>query len=337
MEGQGERRREANPRLLASIRVGVGVIALLKAAGSALLDAPHPGVTTAWMILSVALVSGWWARWAAAALFMVGAYSLSLGAAQSDLYLLVLVLPVVALSGSERRYSVRSRGSGSAAAWPLVVMRVQLSIAYLFFGIAPMPSSLGIAAEVFVGLGVWSRRLRELAFALVLPLHITVLAMSNSRFDWAWLGPFSLLVLVLSASFLDVPERGRVVVWDDGCSFCRRWISVLRWFDIFGSMRFVGLSRPEEYANVGVRREAATEALQLVEPDGRIRSGYAAVRGIVSVLPGGWFIALYMSLPGLPTVGSRVYRRVAARRTCSYVPAGVTDDPPVPGDVDQGS
>lgn len=310
-----------NPKLLASIRVGVGLTALLKTASSALLEAPHPAITGAWLILSVSLIAGWKGRWAAAGLFLLGAYGIWRGGAQSDLYLLVVVLPFVAMSDSERSYSVRPHGAGVVAGWPLTVMRWQLSIAYLFFGVAPLPFSLATAAEVFVGLGVWSRRLRAFAFAAVLPLHASVLTMAAGRSDLAWLVPFSLLAFVLSASFLDLPELGRVVVWDDGCSFCGRWISVIRRLDVFGAMRFVGLSQPDTYVALGVQQEEAMGALQLVEPGGTIRSGFDAVRGVVSVLPGGWFIAPYLALPGIPFIGGRIYRRVAARRTCAYVPA----------------
>lgn len=310
-----------NPKLLASIRVGVGLAALLNTASSALLEAPQPAVAGAWLILSVALIAGWKVRWAAAALFLLGAYGIWRGGAQSDLYLLVVVLPLVAMSDSERSDSVRPRGDGVVAGWPLAVMRWQLSIAYLFLGVASLPFSLVTAAEVFVGLGVWSRRLRAFAFAAVLPLHALALAMAAGPSDWAWQVPFSLLVFVLSASFLELPEMGRVVVWDDSCSFCGRWISVIRRLDVLGAMRFVGLGQPDAYVSLGVEQEEAMEALQLVEPGGRIRSGFDAVRGVVSVLPGGWFIAPYLALPGIPFIGRRIYRRVAARRTCAYMPA----------------
>jgi len=312
-----------NPKLLASIRVGVGLTALLKTASSAVLEAPHPAITGAWLILSVALIAGWKGRWAAAGLFLVGAYGIWRGGAQSDLYLLVMVLPFVVMSDSERSYSMRPHGTGPAARWPLVVMRWQLSIAYLFLGVAPLPFSITTAAAVFVGLGVWSRRLRTLAFAAVLPLHMSVLTMAAGPSDLAWLGPFSLLAFVLSACFLDLPEKGRVIVWDDGCSFCGRWISVIRWLDVFGAMRFVGLSQPDAYVSLRVKQEEARVALQLVEPGGRIRSGFDAVRGVVSVLPGGWFVAPYLALPGIPLIGRRVYRRVAAGRTCTYMPADI--------------
>ena len=127
---------------------------------------------------------------------------------------------------------------------------------------------------------------------------------------------------VLAVPSLLVDRRARTVVWDDSCSFCRRWVALFRRLDALGALHFVGSSRPEAFAGTGVTREAADEAMQLVEPDGKVRSGFDAVRGIVAVLPFGYLVAPVMALPGIRQSGHYLYRKVAASRTCAYEVAG---------------
>ena len=123
---------------------------------------------------------------------------------------------------------------------------------------------------------------------------------------------------VLALPTLLVDRRARLVVWDDSCSFCRRWVSLFRRLDALGALHFVGSSRPEAFAGTGVTPEAADEAMQLVEPDGIVRSGFDAVRAIVAVLPFGYLVAPPMGWPGIRQAGHYLYRRVAASRTCAY-------------------
>jgi hypothetical protein len=93
---------------------------------------------------------------------------------------------------------------------------------------------------------------------------------------------------------------------------------MIRRLDAFHAFRFVGSSAPAAYDGTGVTPEAASQAIQLVEPDGTVHAGFAALGLIVAVLPGGMLIAPYMALPGVRALGEHAYQRVAARRTCAY-------------------
>jgi predicted DCC family thiol-disulfide oxidoreductase YuxK len=115
-----------------------------------------------------------------------------------------------------------------------------------------------------------------------------------------------------------------VVVWDDGCGFCAGWVRWFRRLDWIGALQFVPRSALAG-ASLPVSEEAATEALQLVFPSGRVRSGFAAVVGVAELLPLAFLWAPLLRLPFVAAVGERVYRRVAARRTCplpAMSPAG---------------
>lgn len=347
--------RTTNPRLLAVIRIALGAIAALKGVALTFVTGISPGLTLPWIGLSAAVALGWGARAAAALLVLFGAYLMMQGVYWNHLYLLTLLLGLVVLSDSEQHHALLPRGSGDADAWPVFLMRCQLSIVYFFAAagkvngdflsgdtlqhqfenalislpdpgaLLPLMSYGTIMVELFLALAVWSPRLRRFAFGIALPLHLAMLTISTNADDLIGITLFSLLMFTLLIAFVEAPERGRVVVWDDQCSFCRRWVEVVRRVDALAALRFVGLSHSEEYLPLGVSPERADRAIQLVEPDGRIREGYDAVRGIVSVIPGGHLVAPLMGLPGLPAIGDRVYRRVAARRSCRYEPSAAVE------------
>jgi predicted DCC family thiol-disulfide oxidoreductase YuxK len=290
------------------------------------------------MALSFAVAIGWQARRAAGGLVALAAYLLFQGFYANHLYLLALVLLLVALSDCERQYAIRPRGSGPVPGWPLFLMRAQLSIVYLFAGIAkingeflsgstlgyhfensvlPVPdfSSLllflslaTVAAEIFIGLAVWSERLRSFAFALVLPLHAVMPFVSQDPAQVVGILIFTVIMLVLFASFLNVPEGGRLVIWDDRSEVWRRRVSFLRKVDLFGALRFARRSEERRYEAFGKQPGESEAALHLFLPGWRIRAGMDAILEIIAVLPGGCFIAPYLALPGVRVFGSGLTR-----------------------------
>jgi predicted DCC family thiol-disulfide oxidoreductase YuxK len=116
----------------------------------------------------------------------------------------------------------------------------------------------------------------------------------------------------------------RLVVWDDSCSFCKRWVSLVSRADVLHALRFIGSSSPEAYDGTGVTPQAAGQAVQVVLPDGSIRAGFSGVQSILEVIPLVCLIAPYLSLPIVRSLGDRAYRHVAARRSCAYVTAPAT-------------
>jgi predicted DCC family thiol-disulfide oxidoreductase YuxK len=173
-------------------------------------------------------------------------------------------------------------------------------------------SVVGIFSEAFLAVAPWSRRWRPAAFALGLGLHIGITGWLLSTTS---LFVFSILMFFLFVLFLHLPPGGRVVVWDDGCGFCATWVRWFRRLDWTRALRFVPRSELPE-SGLQVSEAAAAEALQLVSPSGVVRSGFSAVVGVAEVLPISFLWAPVFRLPPLAAVGSRVYRRVAARRTC---------------------
>jgi len=107
--------------------------------------------------------------------------------------------------------------------------------------------------------------------------------------------------------------RKPLILFDGDCSFCRRWID--RW-------RFYAAERVdfEPYQQAAdqfpqIPREQFRQKIQLIEPDGSISSGAAAVFRMLAISGRyRWLIWLYDFLPGFAFVTERVYRLVARHR-----------------------
>lgn len=179
---------------------------------------------------------------------------------------------------------------------------------------------LAILAEAFMAVALWSRGWRSSAFVVGLGQHVVIPTWFDPTYE---LLVYTLLMLPLFVLFLDVVPAGRVVVWDDSCGFCADWV---RWFqrlDWLRALQFVPRSRLAE-AHLPVTEDEAARALQLVMP-GRVRGGFAAVTGVLEILPISFLWAPLLRLPPAAWLGERAYARVAARRSCELAP--LTDHP----------
>ncbi len=106
-----------------------------------------------------------------------------------------------------------------------------------------------------------------------------------------------------------------MVIYDDGCGFCRRCVEVLKALDRRGGQRYEGLSNEEALRETGIRAEEAERELKLAV-GGEVYGGYDAIVEIVRTLPGGGLAGMVMGLGPMRRLGRKMYRAVAARRRC---------------------
>ncbi len=110
----------------------------------------------------------------------------------------------------------------------------------------------------------------------------------------------------------DAPARP-VVVFDGGCSFCRRQERRIRRLDWLG--RFDTLDYDSAVAiwpEVG--RGALGDGLRVRFPDSSVTVGIDAVRSIAVRLPLSALPALLLWVPGLRALGAKAYGVVSRRR-----------------------
>jgi predicted DCC family thiol-disulfide oxidoreductase YuxK len=313
--------------------VAVALLALWAMAGAAFAVGLHTRV------------AGTVAGLAMAAVLLMDAQTYS-----NHLYLLATLVPLVAWAGAGRALSLdarRGRGAETVVAWPVWLVRTQITAVYLFGALSKisrdflggemiveaLPAALlgavpvtalewllgtsalvVVLAELFVAFGLWMPRHRRDAMSVAVVLHAGMIAtLGSARLQIAL---FAAIMLGSFPLWLDVVPRARTVIWDDGCSACRRWVRAFRALDWLAALELQGSSDPVVLARHAVTRAEADHALQLVGPHGRV-SGFGALVAVLEVLPATFLVAPFLRLPGVHRLGDVAYRRHARRRRCT--------------------
>jgi predicted DCC family thiol-disulfide oxidoreductase YuxK len=132
---------------------------------------------------------------------------------------------------------------------------------------------------------------------------------------------------------------GYAVIYDGGCGLCGRTVSILRALDLSHKVEF--LDAVNEWPGIetrfpGLDRIQCFTDMQVFTPQGQRYGGFYGYRALAHVLPIGWLVLPILYLPGIPGIGSRIYRSVAASRhqgscplpTLGQIPKGSIARPP---------
>lgn len=103
-----------------------------------------------------------------------------------------------------------------------------------------------------------------------------------------------------------------VLVYDGKCGFCSRWVR--SWRRALGEAVEVATAEEAGKRFPSVPREQMAASLQLVEPDGRVASGAAAVFEAFAAGGKPWLRWAYRRLPGFAPASEAIYRLVARHR-----------------------
>lgn len=104
-----------------------------------------------------------------------------------------------------------------------------------------------------------------------------------------------------------------IVLYDDGCGFCRWSASKIAGWDRRRRLRFAPIRSAEGDARLGGMDPARRDgSWHLITRDGRVASAGAAVPFLLRELPGGTPLARVADV--LPRSTDRAYRAVARRR-----------------------
>ena len=204
---------------------------------------PMPSAASVWVLIllwvsaAAAFALGWHTRIAGAVLASAIGYSLLMDQQlySNHLYLLFLIVLLLTVASNE----VAGAGRGTVEGWPIWLLKIQVSIVYIFSAMAKLTSQylsgevltqslklegfltvpmswrlpvamqllsvIAIAAELFVGLGLWSRRLRTAAAIVGVFFHLFIVAaLDSSRLS---LSIFALEMFAVYLLFFDDHER----------------------------------------------------------------------------------------------------------------------------------
>ena len=110
----------------------------------------------------------------------------------------------------------------------------------------------------------------------------------------------------------------RVFYYDGGCGFCRSVMAVLSRLDICGRVTWApyqSLRTPPD----GLTWEDLEQSAYLETGEteqGGLHEGFQAFRRLTLLLPPLWPLAPLLWLPGVPALGTGLYRWVAGNRYC---------------------
>jgi predicted DCC family thiol-disulfide oxidoreductase YuxK len=123
------------------------------------------------------------------------------------------------------------------------------------------------------------------------------------------------------------------VLYDEDCGFCRWTADRLRAWDRHRRLAFAPIQGERgETLLAGIAPEARLDAAHVVTPDGRVRSGGAAVAAVLQLLP--WASPLAAVVRAFPGTTDRAYRWTGSRRTWFGARLGAAACPVDPGRAD---
>lgn len=104
-----------------------------------------------------------------------------------------------------------------------------------------------------------------------------------------------------------------VLIYDQSCAFCRRWVGRLKRWDCRDAVDLLSLQDPAAPQLAQRPREALARAVHLVTPQGKVFAGARAARELLRYLPGGGVLRLLFSAPGVMPLAERLYGWIARR------------------------
>ncbi len=165
-------------------------------------------------------------------------------------------------------------------------------------------------------------KLKGLAIAMGVALHAGIWATMN-------VGNFSYL-MPLAYPLLFEPEwaekavgltralvgKGVTRVYYDGlCPLCRETAQVLRGLDPFGALALVDFREKGALAGApSLGKGELEERLHTVSEDGKVLSGFEAVKQVARRLPATWLLGWLGDAPGASALGRPLYDRLASHR-----------------------
>ncbi|MFN4261833.1 MAG: thiol-disulfide oxidoreductase DCC family protein [Gemmataceae bacterium] len=112
-------------------------------------------------------------------------------------------------------------------------------------------------------------------------------------------------------------ENQACLLYDGDCPLCQRSVAILRRLDWRGKVRYLNA---REAANIPaceppLKPERLLEEMHLITPNSRhVYHGFGAFRWLAWRLPPLWPLAPFLYVPGVPTLGQKIYLWIARHR-----------------------
>jgi predicted DCC family thiol-disulfide oxidoreductase YuxK len=310
-----------------------------------------PAYILAWVVAAAAFAVGWHTRIAGALLCALMGYVLVVDQQtySNHLYLLTLIVLLLTIADSGRGVSVdaRRRGPSTIAAWPVTLLKLQVSIVYIFAALSKInviylsgavvylnlqPSLkalvggyaatstvmmivavLSVLVELWLAVALWSPKWRSRAVSVAIAFHLGLV------FSLTWdlsvqLAVFTIAMMSLYVLFFDhVPHR-LTVYFDSSCGVCT-W--VISWFVSRDQQKIITAISAAD--RVAFRHDTsgfdlAKSVLVIDEETGERLTQSRAFAAMVKGLPAAYQLLRVLALPGFVLVSDAAYRLIARYR-----------------------
>jgi predicted DCC family thiol-disulfide oxidoreductase YuxK len=108
-----------------------------------------------------------------------------------------------------------------------------------------------------------------------------------------------------------------LLLYDGSCALCQKGVATLQRLDWFGVLSYANARERDNLpaTDPPLTPERLLQEMHLVTPaGGHVYHGFGAFRWLAWRLPLLWPLAPFLYLPGVPTLGQRVYLCVARNR-----------------------
>lgn len=302
------------------------------------------GIMLAWVVSAILFTLGWRVPLTGSVLLVsiVATLALDQQTYGNHLYLMAWLVLLLTVADAGAGINIH-RDDRPVVRWPVLLIMLQLTFVYgfaaltklneSFFSGAVLAGTLGhgllafpdvlrnpqflsplaamaVLAELYLAVFIWHPRFRPAAFVIGLALHTAITLLMSGTLQ---LLVFSLEMLALYPLFLS--REKLVVIWDDACTNCRKWVQWFQRIDVLHSLEPIGKSDPDN----PVPANEVEQSMHLVHHRDMSTGFRAVVLTLEHLVPTLW-AAPVLRLPLVRSLGEHWYRWHARKRSC---PVGV--------------
>ena len=177
-------------------------------------------------------------------------------------------------------------------------------------------AAASVLLEISYPLALFSRHARWIIVPGSAGMQLGIRILMGPSFDQYFIAYTFWVPWALLATLLARRSPTRAMLFDGNCGLCQRSVGVIECLDVLHAIAFYDVRNDWQRTMArfpGLTQIACLEEMHVIAGE-RVATGFHAYRELAWTLPALWLVLPLLYVPGVPLLGQRVYRRVAARR-----------------------